>query len=131
MNWCRSISSMRLRQRRPLDPDAGEWLPEAEYMQRRGYRLWGDRWLPREEYEERRRDHEEAQKRRREDARQERIARAIEALVVAELRRAAKPEPEEQPATAQGPVVAVYASAKLLRNRATTSMTISDRCSMS
>ncbi len=93
-----------------LDPDSGRWLSEAEYMRRRGYRQWGEQWLARDEYDERMRVREEAQKRRREDARQERIARAIEALVVAELSRAAEPEPEAEPAEPRGPVVAVYAN---------------------
>ena len=93
-----------------LDRDAGEWLSEAEYMRRRGYRLWGNQWLRAEEYEARRRAHEEAQKRRREDARQERIARAIEALVVAELSRAAEPESDPEPDEVRRPVVAVYAN---------------------
>lgn len=91
-----------------FDGEAGEWLAEVEYMRRRGYRLWGDHWLPREEYATRLRAHEEAQARRREDARQERIARAIEALVVAQLSQAAEPDPEPIPIQAHGPLVAVY-----------------------
>ncbi len=91
-----------------LDPETGEWLPETEYMRRRGYRLWGDQWLAQEEYRARLQAHEEGEKRRREDARQERIARAIEALVVAELSRAAEPAPE--PAEPRGPFVGVYAT---------------------
>lgn len=90
-----------------LDGEAGEWLAEADYMQRRGYRLWGDHWLPREEYQARHRARQEAEKTSREDARQERIARAIEALVVAQLSRAAAPQEEPAPPV-RGPLVAVY-----------------------
>ena len=95
---------------RVLDREAGEWLTEAEYMHRRGYRLWGDRWLPREEFAARLHAREEAQARRREEARQERITRALEALVVAQLSRAAESRVEPVPAPAQssGPLVAVF-----------------------
>ncbi len=89
-----------------LDRESGEWLPEADYMRRRGYRLWGDQWLSRDEYGSRLRTQQEAEERRREDARQERITRAIEALVVAELSRAAEAQPE--PVAVRGPLVAVY-----------------------
>jgi hypothetical protein len=90
------------------DPESGEWLNEADYMRRRGYRLWDDHWLPEGEYERRLRAHREAETRRREDARQERIARAIEALVVAELSRAAASQPAPRPPEPRGPLVAVY-----------------------
>jgi hypothetical protein len=92
-----------------LDSESGEWLAEAVYMRRRGYRLWGNEWLPRKQYEARFQAHQQAEKRRREDDRQERIARAIEALVVAELSRAAEPdpEPEPKPVETRGPL-AVY-----------------------
>ena len=88
------------------DDEIDRWLPEVDYMRRRGYRLWQDRWLSREEHAARLRAHEEAEKRRRDDARQERITRAIEALVVTRLSRQNEPEPEvtERP----GPLVAVY-----------------------
>ena len=91
-----------------LDDELGRWLPEAEYMRRRGYRLWGDHWLPREEYEARRQAHQEDQRQRREERRQERITRAIEALVVTQLRRAAEQEPSPEPVATQGPLVGVY-----------------------
>ena len=84
-------------------------------MRRRGYRLWGEQWLPREEYAARLRAHEEAEARRREDARQDRIARAIEALVAVELSRAPRPEPApEPPGRRPGPrgqLVAVFPGA--------------------
>lgn len=90
-----------------FDDEAGRWQSEKQYMERRGYLLWGDRWLPRAAYLERLRERREAERRRRDEARQERIARAIEALAVAELGRAARSEPE--PAErASGPLVAVY-----------------------
>ncbi len=91
-----------------LDEELGRWLSEEDYMRRRGYRLWGDRWLAAEEYDARRRAHEQAEQRRREDARQERIARAIEALVLTQLGRAAESESEPGPAEGRGPLVAVY-----------------------
>lgn len=89
-----------------LDRESGRWLTEADYMSRRGYRLWNGQWLPREEVLARLRAREAAEQRRREEARQERITRAIEALVVAEVSRAT--EPEIEPARAGGTVVAVY-----------------------
>jgi hypothetical protein len=91
-----------------LDPEVGQWLAEANYMRRRGYRQWGDHWLPGEEYAARFRAHQEARKARREQARQERIARAIEALVVAELAQATEPAPAPQPNETRGPVMAIY-----------------------
>lgn len=90
------------------DDDSGEWLSEETYMRRRGYRLWGGHWLPREEYEDRYRAHREAESRRREDERQERIARAIEALAVAQLSRGAERQPDPEPVETRGPLVAVY-----------------------
>lgn len=104
-----------------FDRDAGRWLAEADYMRRRGYRLWGGEWLPREEYAARLRAHEEAESRRREDERQDRIARALEALVTVELTRAARPEPAPaappQPPAARGQVVAVVPGAFFPRVR--------------
>jgi hypothetical protein len=89
------------------DTETGEWLSEAELMERRGYRRWGDVWLPREEYLDRLRAHREAEKRRREEDREERIARAIEALAIAQLTRPAESEVESE-APVQGPLVAVF-----------------------
>ncbi|MFQ5349005.1 MAG: hypothetical protein ACE5EG_01025 [Thermoanaerobaculia bacterium] len=94
-----------------LDREAGQWLTEGDYMRQRGYRRWGDRWLTRDEYAVRWRAREEAQKKRRAEAREERITRAIEALVVAELSRAAEPEPPPRPIATHGPLVAVYPGA--------------------
>ena len=91
-----------------LDAESGRWLAEADYMRRRGYRLWQGYWLPRDEYAARLRVRQEEAARRREEARQERITRAIEALVVAQLSRAAEPEPAAPPAATSGPVVAVF-----------------------
>ena len=93
------------------DGEGGEWLTEAAYMRRRGYRLWGGHWLPQQEYEARLRAHQEAEARRREDERQERIARAIEALAVAQLSRAAEREAEPEPVETRRPLVAVYSGA--------------------
>ena len=90
------------------DGEGGEWLTEAAYMRRRGYRLWGSHWLPQQEHEARVRAHQEAEARRREDERQERIARAIEALAVAQLSRAAEREVEPEPVETRRPLVAVY-----------------------
>ena len=70
-----------------LDRESGGWLAEAAYMRRRGYRQWGGHWLASAEYEARRRAQEEAETRRRDNERHERVARAIEALVVAQLSR--------------------------------------------
>ncbi len=95
-----------------FDQEAGAWLSEREYMERRGYLLWGDRWLPREAYQARLEADRREQERRREDARQERIARAIEALAVAELRRAAQSGPATT-AAPQVPQVAVFAAGGL------------------
>lgn len=89
-----------------FDREEGTWLAEGDYMRRRGFRRWGDQWLPQDEFAGRVRAREAAQRRRREDAREERIARAIEALAVAQLSRAAEPEPE--PEESRGPLVAVF-----------------------
>lgn len=94
-----------------LERESGEWLPEADYMRRRGYRLWDGEWLPLTEYEARLGAQREADKRRRDDDRQERIARALEALVVAQLARASEPEPEAEPLRNRAPLVAVYTGA--------------------
>ncbi len=94
-----------------FDRETGRWLAEADYMRRRGYRLWGGEWLPREEHAARLRAQEEAESRRREDDRQARIARALEALVTVELTRAARaeppPAPPREPVAARGQLVAV------------------------
>ncbi len=76
------------------DEQAGEWLTEHELMRRRGYELWEDRWVPREVYLARMRERREAEEKRRQEARQERIARAIEALAVAQLSRSAASDSE-------------------------------------
>lgn len=94
---------------RIFDPVSEAWLSEKEYMERRGYVLWGDRWLPREAYLARLQEHQERESRRRDEDRQERITRAIEALAVAEIRRSAAPAP--RPATGQGGVVASFPGA--------------------
>lgn len=100
---------------RIFDRQEGRWLAEADYMRRRGYRLWSGEWLPGDEYAARLRAHEEAEARRREEARQDRIARAIEALVAVELRRAPQAEPPPpappDPRITRGPVVAYFPGA--------------------
>ncbi len=94
-----------------FDSKAGEWLTESERMRRRGYVPWEGRWVTPEVRQFEMRQLEALAAQRREELRQERIARAIEALAVAQLSRSkqeAEEPPRRAPAAGGSPLVAVF-----------------------
>jgi len=68
-----------------LDESLGEWVPWKELMRRRGYVLTNGKWLSPSEAMARRRAEDEAAASRRNQERQDRLTRAMEMMVLAQV----------------------------------------------
>lgn len=77
-----------------LDEELDAWVPQADFMRRRGFRFEEGQWITREESLARARAREEERRERRAEARDERLARAVEMLALSQL-ESARDEPAE------------------------------------
>lgn len=73
-----------------FDPDLAVWMPYEELMRRQGFVLSGDRWLSPAEAMAERRAQEESVRQRQEQQRQDRLARAVEMMALAQIAEAAE-----------------------------------------
>jgi hypothetical protein len=69
-------------------PEESRWLPYDEFMRRRGFVQSGDRWITAGEALAERLAQDEANRRRQEALRQDRLARAMEMMALAQIAQA-------------------------------------------
>ncbi len=70
-----------------LDEDLGRWVPYDDFMRRRGFVLVSGQWISREEMAAQARARQEEREDRRAEARDDRVAQAIQLLALSQVER--------------------------------------------